>query len=207
MQLGTPCLIIRHSALQNLLNVPLALVQWSSKLHIQYSTPLFNGSLFNDLYVQTRSSPGMNLIHVAPSLLEHFDVKLPVCVALLTCPFNLSSRSISAFSPSFSSSYLCLCLLSGPSPWRPVWALRPMLANISGEKEWKRRGEREGKPDREREETKSKTLSRHGSKKYICLGERVQLSSFNYLLRGTCGKRRIPKCRDEERGQGGSCCL
>ena len=118
-------------------------------------------------------------------------------------PFHLCSPSIFPSSPSFPSSHLCLCLLLGLSPWWPNWALRPTsgLANMSGEKEWKRRGvrERERKPERERE-TRSKTLSRHGSEKYICLGKRVQHSSFNYLLRRTQGNR-SPKCRNKEKGQ------
>lgn len=79
------------------------------QMHIQYSTPLCNGSIFNDLYVQTRSSPGMNLIHVAPSLLDHFDVKLPVCVALFTCPFT-SVLVLSQPSPRHSPPHISVCV-------------------------------------------------------------------------------------------------
>lgn len=34
-----------------------------------------------DLYVQTTSSPGLDIVHAALSILDH------ICVALFTCPF------------------------------------------------------------------------------------------------------------------------
>lgn len=141
-----------HSALilQSLLNIPLVLVQWSSKC----TTPLYHGSSFNDLFVQSGSPPGLNIIHGTTLMSNSLSV-LPLGPFHL--PFHLCSLSILPFSQPFSSSHLCLCVLLGLSPWRPVWALRPMsgLANISAKKEWKRREVRErGGGGREKEREK-----------------------------------------------------
>lgn len=125
------------------------------QMHIQYSTPLFNGSIFNDLYVQTRRSPGMNLIHVAPSLLDHFDVKPPVCVALFTCPFTsvlVLSQPSPRHSPPHISVYVC-CQVhphgdqSGPSDQCSQTYLGRKSGNEDGERERGSQTEKERRPN------------------------------------------------------------
>lgn len=105
------------------------------QIYIQDSAPLFSGfiqqCLCSNRVLIMHESISLQPLQSWTTLISNLWSALPP----FHLPFHLRSLSISPRPCSFSSSYLCLCLLSSPSPWWPT----SESTNMSAEREWKRR--------------------------------------------------------------------
>ena len=109
-------------------------------------------------------TPSWLSLHLSPplSLSPSLTLRSSVFFSSSSPPFFPITHPF--FPPSLSSGARCLCMLSGPSPWQPLLALRPtsgLAKHIwleeesgnrgGGEREIDREGEKEGKRERGRE--------------------------------------------------------